>query len=78
MVVDRQKGQKQIRVQGVQSGREAGRIVRQTGTESRNRQGSKPGGLEKGEKQKEYRKNMLIDFTKHTRRTGTERQETQG
>jgi hypothetical protein len=26
----------------------AGRMVRQTGTESRNRQGSKPGGLEKG------------------------------
>ena len=27
----------------------AGRMVRQAGTESRNRQGSKPGGLEKGE-----------------------------
>ena len=27
----------------------AGRMVRQAGTKSRNRQGSKPGGLEKGE-----------------------------
>jgi hypothetical protein len=27
----------------------AGRVVRQAGTESRNRQGSKPGGLEKEE-----------------------------
>ena len=30
----------------------AGRMVRQAGTESRNRQGSKPGGLEKGEREK--------------------------
>ena len=39
MVVDRQKGQNQIRVQEVQSGRQArgkaGRMVRQAGTESR-------------------------------------------
>ena len=31
----------------------AGRIVRQAGTKSRNRQGSKPGGLEKGECKKQ-------------------------
>jgi hypothetical protein len=31
----------------------AGRMVRQAGTESRNRQGSKPGGLEKGESKKQ-------------------------
>jgi hypothetical protein len=30
----------------------AGRMVRQTGTESRNRQGTKPGGLEEGERAK--------------------------
>ena len=36
----------------------AGRIVRKAGTKSRNRQGSKPGGLEKGElKKQENRKN---------------------
>ena len=31
----------------------AGRMVRQAGTKSRNRQGSKPGGLEKGECKKQ-------------------------
>ena len=31
----------------------AGRMVRLAGTESRTRQGSKPGGLEKGEKAKQ-------------------------
>ena len=55
----------------------AGRMSRQASTESRNRQESKTGGLEKDE-QKEYGKKTLVDLTKHTRRTGTERQETQG
>jgi hypothetical protein len=70
MVVDRQKGQNQIRVQEVQSGRQA--HCQAGGYKVPNRQGSKPGGLEKaGER---GRKCCLT--WKHTRQTGTERQET--
>ena len=53
MVVDRQKGQNQIRVQEVKSGRQAHGQGRQKGQAGgyrvQKRQGSKPGGLEKGE-----------------------------
>jgi hypothetical protein len=52
MVMDRQKGQNQIRVAD-RLVVKAGRMVRQAGTKSRNRQGSKPGGLEKGECKKQ-------------------------
>uniref|UniRef100_A0AAZ3Q2S8 Uncharacterized protein n=1 Tax=Oncorhynchus tshawytscha TaxID=74940 RepID=A0AAZ3Q2S8_ONCTS len=46
-------------------------MVRQAGTKFRNRQVSKAGGLEKGEEQKEYGKNTLVDLhfrtmTQHT------------
>ena len=56
MVKDRQKGQNQIRVQEVQSGRRSVTCSRQaewSGTKSRNRQGSKLGGLEKGDRKKQ-------------------------
>jgi hypothetical protein len=49
MVVDRKEGQNLIRVQADRLVVKAGRMVRQAGTESRNKRGSKPGGLEKGE-----------------------------
>jgi hypothetical protein len=40
----------------------AGRLVRQAGTKSRNRQGSKPGGLEKGECKKQEMGKTLVDL----------------
>ena len=52
----------------------AGRIVRQAGTKSRKRQGSKPGGLEKGECEKQENGKTLVDLetykTKWHRETG--------
>ena len=57
MIVDRQRGQNQISPGGTEVADrlvvKAGRMVRQAGTKSRNRQGSKPGGLEKGECKKQ-------------------------
>ena len=54
---DRQKGPNQIRVQEVQSGRQARGQGRQNGQASgykvQKQQGSKPGGLEKGECKKQ-------------------------
>ena len=57
---------------------EAGRKVRQVGTKSRNRQRSKPGGLEKGEcKKQEKGEKTLVDletyktnWQRETRNTG--------
>ena len=40
----------------------AGRMVRQAGTKSRNRQGSKPGGLEKGECKKQENGKPMVDL----------------
>ena len=37
-------------------------IVRQAGTKSRNRQGSKPGGLEKGKCKKQEKGKTLVDL----------------
>jgi hypothetical protein len=40
----------------------AGRMVRKVGKKSRNRQGSKPGGLEKGECKKQKNGKTLLDM----------------
>ena len=65
MVVDRQKGQNQIRVADKL-------MVKQAGTKSRNRQGSKPGGLEKGECKKQENGNTLDDLEPHKKKWNTQ------
>ena len=75
------KGQNQFRVEEVQSGRQAcGQDMQnvQAGGYRVQKQGSKPGGQEKGEKQKAGDRGNRWLTWKHTGRTGTERQETQG
>ena len=82
MVVDRQKGQNQIRVQDVQSGRQArgqGRQNGQAGGYKVQKQARvKTRRIRKRRMQKAgERENRWLTW-KHTRQTGTERQETQG
>ena len=82
MVVDRQKGQNQIRVQEVQRGRQA------HGEDSQNGQAGgykvqkqarvKTGRTRKRRMQKSGEREKRWLTWKNTRRTGTERQETQG
>jgi hypothetical protein len=80
MVMDRQKGQNQIRVQEVQSGRQARGQGRQkwSGRRVQKQARVKTGRTGKGRIAKAgEREKPLVDL-EHTRQTGTERQETKG
>ena len=82
MVVDSQKGQNQIRVQEVQSGRQAhgqGRQNGQAGGNNVQKQARvKTGRTRKRRMQKAGEQENLLLTWKHIRQTGTERQETPG
>jgi hypothetical protein len=82
MVVDRQKGQNQIRVQEVQSGRQAHGQGRQNGQAAgykvQKQARVKIGKTRKRRMQKSGEREKRWLTWKNTRQTGTERQETQG